>query len=150
MSPHSVLKQLHDFNRASPQFHKRLSNFLRSEGYRSAVPNLQGKDLAWLVDYLESVSLQTISPKSVPNTVLGSDVYFKSCEPRVPGIFARTKKHLRHQGGLTKITYAFKFPPSHRPPASFRTRPREDFEDTDSASKNAPRRRPTNVQYGAL
>jgi len=123
MSPPNALKQLHGLDRTSSQFHKRLSGLLRSEGYRSAVPNLQGEDLACLVDYLESVSLQSISPKSVSNTVVGSDVYFKSCEPRIPGILARTEEHLRHQGGPTEIPYAFKFTPSHRPPASFRTRP---------------------------
>ena len=123
MNTQKVLKQLHGLDRTSSQFHKRLSGLLRSEGYRSAVPNLQGEDLAWLVDYLESVSLQTISPKSAPNNIVGSDVYFKSCEPRVPGILARTQNHLRHQGGPTEVTYAFKFPPGRRPPASFRTRP---------------------------
>jgi len=123
MSTHEVLKQFHGLDRTSSQFHKRLSGLLRSEVYRSAVPNLQGENLAWLVGYLENVSLQTISSKSTPNTVLGSDVYFKSCEPRVPGILARTQKHLRCQGGPTEIPYAFKLPPSHRPPASFRTCP---------------------------
>jgi len=62
MSPPDALKQLDDFDRASPQFHKHLSNFLRSEGYRSVVPSLQGEDLTWLVEYLDSVSLQTIPP----------------------------------------------------------------------------------------
>ena len=123
MSTHNVLKQLHNLDRTSSQFHKRLSGLLRSERYRSAVPNLQGEDLAWLVDYLESVSIQTIPLKSAPDTVVGSGVYFKSCEPRLPGILARTQKHLRHQGGPTEISYASKFPPSHCTPASFRTRP---------------------------
>ena len=62
MSPSNPLKQLHDLDRASPQFHTHLSNFLRSKEYRSAVPSLQGEDLAWLVEYLDGVSLQTISP----------------------------------------------------------------------------------------
>jgi len=119
MSTYKVLNQLHALDRTSSQFHKRLSGLLRSEAYRSAVPSLQGEYLAWLVDYLESVSLQAISPKSAPNTVLGSGVYFKSCEPRVPGILARTQKHLRCQGGPTEIPYAFKFPPGHRTPVGF-------------------------------
>jgi len=119
MSPPNALKQLRGFDRTSPQFHKRLSTFLRSEGYRSIVPSLQGEDLAWLVEYLDSVSLQTISPKSPPNTVVGSHVYFKSCEPRVPGILARAEEHLRHQGNPTEVTYTFKFPPGHRPPIDF-------------------------------
>ena len=62
MDPPNTLKQLRGFDRASPQFHKHLSNLLRSEGYRSAVPSLQGEDLEWLVEYLDSVSLQTIPP----------------------------------------------------------------------------------------
>ena len=61
MDPPDVLTQLRGFDRASPQFHKDLSNFLRSEGYRNAVPSLQGEDLAWLVEYLDSVSLRTVS-----------------------------------------------------------------------------------------
>ena len=62
MSPPDALKQLNGFDRASPQFHRRLSKFLRSEGYRSTVPGLRGEDLEWLVEYLDSVSLQIISP----------------------------------------------------------------------------------------
>ena len=62
MGPPNALKQLHDLDRASPQFHKHLSNFLRSEGYRSALPSLQGEDLWRLVEYLDSVSIQAISP----------------------------------------------------------------------------------------
>ena len=62
MNPSDILNQLHDFDKASPQFHKHLSGFLRSKEYRSAVPSLQGEDLAWLVEYLDSVSTQGISP----------------------------------------------------------------------------------------
>jgi len=62
MSPQDVLEQLRGFDRASLEFHKHLSNFLHSEGYRGAVPGLQGEDLEWLVEYLDSVSLQTIPP----------------------------------------------------------------------------------------
>jgi len=63
MSAHNVLKQLHDLDRASPQFHKHLSNFLRSKGYRNDVSSLKGEDLVWLVEYLDSVSLW---PKNFP------------------------------------------------------------------------------------
>ena len=62
MNQSNALEQLRGFDRASPQFHERLSSFLRSEGYQNTVPSLQGEDLAWLVDYLDSVSLQTIPP----------------------------------------------------------------------------------------
>jgi len=61
MGPPDALKQLRGFDRASPLFHKHLSNFLHSEEYRDAVPSLQGEDLAWLAEYLDGVSLQTIS-----------------------------------------------------------------------------------------
>jgi len=61
MNPPDVLEQLRGFDRASPEFHKHLSNFLRSEGYRSVVPSLRDEDLAWLVEYLDSVSLCTVS-----------------------------------------------------------------------------------------
>jgi len=57
MSPPGALKQLRDFDRASPRFHEHLSNFLRSEGYRGAIPSLQSEDLAWLIEYLDNVSL---------------------------------------------------------------------------------------------
>ena len=119
MSSSNVLSQLRGFDRASPQFHKHLSNFLRSEGYRSAVPSLQGEDLAWFVEYLDSVSIQTILPQRVPNTVAGSHVYVKPCEPRIPGMLARTEEHLRYQGGPTEITYTFQFPPRRRTPVGF-------------------------------
>ena len=66
MSPLNVLEQLRGFDRTSPQFHKHLSNFLRSDGYRSAVPNLQGEDLAWLVEYLDSVSLYIVLSNPSP------------------------------------------------------------------------------------
>ena len=52
-------------------------------------------------------------------TFVGSHVYFKSCQPRIPGILARTEKYLQHQRDPTEILYAFKLPPGHRPPLSF-------------------------------
>ena len=62
MNPSDILNQLHDFDKASLQFYKHLSDFLRSKEYRSAFPSLQGEDLAWLVEYLDNVSTQRISP----------------------------------------------------------------------------------------
>ena len=59
---HNLLQQLHDLDRTSPEFHKQLSNFLRGNEYQNAVPGLLSEDLAWLVEYLDSVSLRTISP----------------------------------------------------------------------------------------
>ena len=61
MIPPNALQQLHNLDRASPLFLEQLSDLIRGEEYRNAVPNLQGEDLEWLVEYLDGVSLQTIS-----------------------------------------------------------------------------------------
>lgn len=53
--PSNPLQQLRDFNKTSPQFHQQLSDFLRGEEYRNLLPKLQSKDLASLVEYLDSV-----------------------------------------------------------------------------------------------
>ena len=58
MTPHDPLRPLHDLDRASPQFHKQLIDFLRGNEYQGVVPGLQNEDLAWLVEYLDSVSIQ--------------------------------------------------------------------------------------------
>lgn len=61
MIPLNALQQLYNLEGASPQFLKQLSNFIRKEEYRNAIPNLQGEDLTWLVECLDSVSLHNIS-----------------------------------------------------------------------------------------
>ena len=63
MSPPNspVLQQLHNLNRSSPDFNDQLSNVLYGEEYQKCVPNLQGEDLVWLVDYLDEVC-RNISP----------------------------------------------------------------------------------------
>ena len=63
MSPPNspVLQQLHNLNRSSPDFNDQLSNVLYGEEYQECVPNLQGEDLVWLVDYLDEVC-RRISP----------------------------------------------------------------------------------------
>ena len=57
-----------DLDKASPQFYEQLSGFLQGKKYRDAVPNLQGEDLVWRIEYLDSVSLQTscLAPYSTP------------------------------------------------------------------------------------
>jgi len=62
MIPHDPLQPLHDLDRASPQFHKQLIDFLRGNEYQDVVSGLQNESLAWLVEYLDNVSLQTIFP----------------------------------------------------------------------------------------
>ena len=50
-----ALQQLHHLNRSSPNFHHQLCNVLYGGEYSQCVPNLQGDDLVWLVDYLDKV-----------------------------------------------------------------------------------------------
>lgn len=59
---HPTLQQLRDLDRSLPGFHDRLNDFLHKEvyqrwvygeNYQQRVVNLQGDDLAWLVDYLD-------------------------------------------------------------------------------------------------
>ena len=76
MTPHNLLQPLHDLDRTSPQFYEQLIDFLRSNEYEDVVPSLQNEDLTWLVEYLDSVSLQTTSLHSPLNAGVGSRRYF--------------------------------------------------------------------------
>lgn len=58
MIPINPLQEFRDLDRSSPQFHEQLSDWLQGNGYQGVLPNLQGEDLAWLVEYLDSVSLR--------------------------------------------------------------------------------------------
>ena len=50
-----TLQQLDRLNRSSPDFHDQLYNVLYGQEYKQCVPNLQGEDLVWLVNYLDKV-----------------------------------------------------------------------------------------------
>ena len=50
-----VLQQLRHLDRSSPDFHDQLRKVLYGEEYMQCVPNLQGDDLVWLIDYLDKV-----------------------------------------------------------------------------------------------
>ena len=65
MIPSNPLQKLRDLDRTSPHFHNRLIDFLHGNEYRYVAPSVQGEDLAWLVDYLDSVSLHTVSSVSL-------------------------------------------------------------------------------------
>ena len=88
------LQQLRDLDKSSPQFQEQLRGLFRGEEYQGLVPNLQGEDLVWFVEYLDGVSLQTIYPYSVLTTSIGSDQYFRSRESRIPGILVRAWKDM--------------------------------------------------------
>ena len=59
-----ALQQLHHLSKASPTFHDQLRNVLYGEEYRQCVPNLEGDNLVWLVDYLDKVPGRIIFPRS--------------------------------------------------------------------------------------
>ena len=52
---HPPLQQLHRLDRSSSGFHDQLSSVLYGEEYQKFVPNLQGDELVWVVEYLDKV-----------------------------------------------------------------------------------------------
>ena len=66
MSPpsSSALLQLHHLEKSSSDFHDKLCNVLYGTEYTQFVPDLQGEDLAWLVDYLDKVRRPVSFPRS--------------------------------------------------------------------------------------
>jgi hypothetical protein len=59
-----TLQRLDRLNRSSPYFHDQLCNVLYGKEYKQCVPNLQGEDLVWLVDYLDKVRRRVALPRS--------------------------------------------------------------------------------------
>ena len=94
------LQQLRDLDRTSPHFYGQLSDFLRGDEYQNAVPNLQGEDLAWIVEYLDSVlagipdSASVVFQESLHELreICGAkEVLPKSCTLRVKHVKMRPK-----------------------------------------------------------
>ena len=59
-----ALQQFRRLDGSSSGFHNQLSDVLYGQEYRQCVPNLQGDDLVWLVDYLDKVCCHTPIPRS--------------------------------------------------------------------------------------
>jgi len=59
-----VLQQLNSLEKSSHDFHDQLHSVLYGNEYVQCVPNLQGDDLAWLVDYLNEVCRHVVLPRS--------------------------------------------------------------------------------------
>jgi hypothetical protein len=59
-----ALQQLRRLNRHLSGFHDQLNSVLYGEEYKQCVPNLQGSDLVWLVDYLDKVHCRVVLPQS--------------------------------------------------------------------------------------
>jgi len=64
MSPTSppAVRRLRRLDRSSPGFHDQVCDILYGEDYQKCVPNLQGDDSAWLVEYLNEVRRHTPLP----------------------------------------------------------------------------------------
>ncbi|KAF9643878.1 hypothetical protein BDM02DRAFT_3191109 [Thelephora ganbajun] len=63
-SPSSpTLQQLYRLDASSPDFGDQLSNVLYEQEYQQCVPNLQGDDPVWLVDYLDK-ALDGLDPST--------------------------------------------------------------------------------------
>ena len=89
------LQQIRNLDTTSPQFHEQLSGYLREKEFQGAVGNLQGEDLTWFVEYLDGVSLQTISPHSTLNTGVDACRYFRFYNCHIPGFVAPTRRDMR-------------------------------------------------------
>jgi len=67
MSSREPLLQLRHLDKSSPKFNDELTGLLRGEEYRKDVSNLQGDDLVWLVDFLDTVRSHIALPWSPLN-----------------------------------------------------------------------------------
>jgi hypothetical protein len=59
-----ALQRLHHLDKSLSGFHDQLSSILYGEEYQQCVPNLQGDDLVWIVDYLDNVRRHVAIPHS--------------------------------------------------------------------------------------
>lgn len=107
MIPHDSLQPLHDLDRTSPLFHGQLIDFLRGNEYRDVIPSLQNEDLAWLIEYLDGVSLLTISSNTTLNVGVGPLRHLRSPQCPISGTATRTQKDMWRQGSATKIVHTF-------------------------------------------
>ena len=101
-----ILQQLDLLNRSSPDFHDQLSNVLYGEEYQQCMPNLQGEDLVWLVDYLDMVRCHIALPRlrlSQPRLLMASilpvplfgNVYASSEAYVALGGYSQRRTHFR-------------------------------------------------------
>jgi len=61
---HPILQQFPPIDRSSPDFHDQLDKLLCGQEYEQSVPDLQGDNLIWLVDYLDKVRSRVALPHS--------------------------------------------------------------------------------------
>ena len=67
-SPSSpTLQRLDRLDKSSPGFHDQLCSVFYGKEYVRCVPSLQPDDIAWLVDYLDTVRRQIVPSRSLLN-----------------------------------------------------------------------------------
>jgi len=64
-----ALQQLSSLERSSPDFHDQLRSVLYRKDYVQCVSNLQGDDLAWLINYLDEVRRRVVVLHSLLKSV---------------------------------------------------------------------------------
>ena len=99
MSPSNPLQTLRDLDRTSPHFHNQLIDLLRGNEYRDLIPNLEGKDLTRLVNYLDKVSLHNVPP--IPHSPLAQVLCEISDPSSVP--FREPLDELKRICGLKNV-----------------------------------------------
>ena len=109
MTPPNPLQKLRDLDRTSPHFHDQLINFLRGNEYQNVALNLQGEDLAWLVDYLGNVSLHFVFPRPALTASTGPLRSLQSQKCPTSGTTRRTQKAMRSQECAPKHVHTFRF-----------------------------------------
>lgn len=81
-----VLEQLRYIDRSSSGFHDQLTKVLYGEKYQQYVPNLQGDDLVWLIDYLDEV--RSTLPVPLPAQTRVGTRLSRFYQPRFPEVSA--------------------------------------------------------------
>ena len=61
-----AMQRLRSLDRSSPGFHDQVCSVFYEEEYQKCVPDLQGDDSAWLVEYLNEVRRRIILPRPAP------------------------------------------------------------------------------------
>ena len=97
MTPSNLLRKLHDLDKTSPDFHSQLTDFLRGNEYQDAAASLEGEDLTWFVNYLDNVSLRTVSLRSAFTAGTDPLRYLRPQHRPIPGTARRTQKDMWRQ-----------------------------------------------------
>jgi len=98
MPPHNLLNQLRGLDPSSSTFRDQVSNILYGEEYKRWMPNIQGDDLAGLVDYLDKVRHPVLLVRSPLNLRQALEIL----DPTSPA-FRKCLQELRHICGARTI-----------------------------------------------